>query len=455
MISQGTQPRSRLPLFIVGATLLGIVTGWACHEGLETTGSQMAAARDFSIVTDVFLRLIRMIIGPLVFSTLVAGIARVEDSKTLGRIGLGAFIWFAGASLISLALGITAVELLQPGAGMHLTVPTAGGPAVPDFDRPLTLSQIVVHAFPTSIAQALAKNEILQVVVFSLFLGLAIAQVRDRAQTLLRLFDELATVMLKITGYVMCFAPIAIFAALASVITTYGFDVLIRYAKFVGGFYAVLVLLCFLLLLAGAMLIGRSNAWRLAGAVREPAVLAFATASSEAAYPGLLDSLQRFGVPGPIAGFVLPLGYSFNLDGTMLYSAFATLFIAQAYDTRFDATTLATLAFVLLMAGKGIAGVPRASLVIVAAALSFLKIPSSSMVLLLAVDQLFDMGRSAVNVIGNSVATAAIAAREGHLGGGGPIARVAGDRIAGNAHPGQTRVEPAADFASRSDPPMD
>lgn len=416
MSSPGTQGGRRLfPLFIVGATLSGIVTGWACHQGLETPGSRLAVARDFTVITDIFLRLIKMIIGPLVLSTLVAGISRIEDSKTIGRMGLRAFIWFVGASLISLTLGITGVELLQPGAGMHLTTRAAMSPSMPSVRPPPTVSEILIHAFPTSIVQALASNEILQVVVFSLFLGLALAQLRDRARNLVRLLDELAAVMLKITAYVMNFAPLAIFAALASVITTYGFGVLIRYAKFVGGFYLVLALLGCLLLLAAAMLIGRSNARRLAGAVREPAILAFATASSEAAYPGLLDSLERFGVPGTIAGFVLPLGYSFNLDGTMLYSAFATLFIAQAYDTHLGITTLATLAFVLLMAGKGIAGVPRASLVIVAAALSFLKIPSSSMVLLLAVDQLFDMGRSAVNVVGNSVAAAAIATWEGEL----------------------------------------
>src|SRR5215469_11493865 len=407
--------RRSFPFLIVGATLLGIVTGWICHQVLKAPGSRIATAEGFGIVTDIFLRLIKMIIGPLVLSTLVTGIARVENSSSIGRIGLRAFIWFVGASLLSLALGITGVQLLQPGAGMHSSMQTASGPSLPTVSAPPTISQILVHAFPTSIAQAMANNEILQVVVFSLFLGLAIAQVRDRAQTLLRLLDELAAVMLKITGYVMNFAPLAIFAALASVITTYGFEVLIRYAKFVGGFYIVLALLCALLLLAGAALLGRSSAWRLARAVREPAILAFATASSEAAYPGILDALERFGVPAQIAGFVLPLGYSFNLDGTMLYSAFATLFIAQAYDIHLTVGTLATLAFVLLMAGKGIAGVPRASLVVIAAALSFLKIQSDSMILLLAVDQLFDMGRSAVNVIGNSVAAAAVATWEGEL----------------------------------------
>lgn len=383
-----------------------------------------------------------MIIGPLVFSTLVSGIARVENSKTIGRMGLRAFSWFVGASLISLILGISGVELLHPGTGMHLTVATTAASAVPNVGPPPAISQIIVHAFPTSIVHAMAENEILQVVVFSLFLGLAIAQIRDRAQTLLRLIDELAAVMLKITGYVMSFAPVAIFAALASVITTYGFEVLFRYAKFVGGFYIVLVLLCCLLLLAGAVLIGQTNALRLARAVREPTVLAFATASSEAAYPGVLDALERFGIPGRIAGFVLPLGYSFNLDGTMLYSAFATLFIAQAYDMHLSVTTLATLAFVLLMAGKGIAGVPRASLVIVAAALSFLKIPSGSMVLLLAIDQLFDMGRSAVNVIGNSVAAAAIATWEGELSRNQRSVQPAGSPSAGSVSPARTRSDP-------------
>ena len=246
----------------------------------------------------------------------------------------------------------------------------------------------------------------------------------------------------------MNFAPLAIFAALASVITTYGFAVPIRYAKFVGGFYIVLVLLCCLLLLAGGTLIGGSNALRPARTVREPAILAFATANSEAAYPSLLASLERFGVPGQIAGFVLPLGYSFNLDGTMLYSAFATLFIAHAYDVRLSFTTLATLAFVLLMAGKGIAGVPRASLVIIAAALSFLKIPSGSMVLLLAVDQLFDMGRSAVNVIGNSIAATAVATWEGEL---------VANRQPGQqpAHARSSSVRPETIEARDADPPTD
>lgn len=408
----GQASRRTLSLYIVSAMALGIATGWACHRGLAAPVSRIAAAHHFDIITGIFLRMIKMIVGPLVFATLTSGIAGVEDSRIVGRMGLRAFAWFMGASLISLALGVLGARVLQPGAGMHLTVNSSGRPSFPHVGAPATLSQIVLHAFPASIVQALASNQILQVVVFSVFFGAALARVRDRAPTLLRLVDELARVMLEITSYVMLFAPIAIFAALASVITTYGFEILDRYAKFIAGFYSVLALLCCVLFLAGATVIGRTSAWRLIGAVRESAALAFATASSEAAYPGLLDALEKFGVPARLASFVLPLGYSFNLDGAMLYSTFATLFIAQSYDIHISISTLAMLAFVLLMAGKGIAGVPRASLVVVAAGLSFLKIPSGAMVLLLAVDQLFDMGRSAINVIGNSVAAAAVASWE-------------------------------------------
>ncbi|MBU1377718.1 MAG: dicarboxylate/amino acid:cation symporter [Alphaproteobacteria bacterium] len=393
--------------FIVGAMVLGILVGWVVNQTLPAADAAVVAD-NLSIITDVFLRLIKMIIAPLVFATLVAGIAHMEDASAIGRVGAKTMGWFITASIVSLLIGLVMVHILQPGVGMNLAMPEPGtaGAAV-DMSK-FTLKSFVTHIVPSSIIDAMAKNEILQIVVFSVFIGTAVSAIDDKAPAVLALVEQVAQIMLKVTGYVMKTAPLAIFAALASTIATQGIEVLGTYAKFVGGFYLSLGILWGLLVAVCVLIVGR-RALTLMGAIRQPALLAFSTASSEAAYPRTLEELQKWGVSRKVASFVLPLGYSFNLDGSMMYCTFATLFIAQAYGVELSIGQQITMLLLLMVTSKGIAGVPRASLVVIAATLSYFKLPEAGLLLILAVDHLLDMGRSATNVVGNTVASAVVA----------------------------------------------
>ena len=405
--------RRRFTLIVMAAMVLGIATGAVLHAVYPDPATAKTLAGYFGLLTDIFLRLIRMIIAPLVLSTLVVGIAHMEDTAAIGRVGGRTLGWFIGASIISLVLGAAMVSLIQPGVGLHMTAPSQGPADV--SAAAFTLKDFITHVFPRSIVEAMANNEILQIVVFAIFLGTAVASLEDRAPAILALAEQVARVMLKITGYVMWFAPVAVFAALASTVTTQGLGVLVTFAQFVGGFYLSLGLLWGVLLLAAFLVIGK-RAGALAWAVREPVILAFSTASSEAAYPRTLEVLQRFGVSRRIVSFVLPLGYSFNLDGSMMYCTFATLFIAQVYGAHLTPGQLVVMLFLFLVTSKGMAGVPRASLVVILAALPTFNLPVAGMTLILAVDHLLDMGRSATNVVGNSVASAVVGKWEGQLG---------------------------------------
>ena len=407
--------RRRFTLIVFAAMVLGIAVGAACHALIPDPARTKALADNLSIITDVFLRLIKMIIAPLVFSTLVVGIAHMEDAASIGRVGGKTIGWFLLASVASLLLGVLMVTLMHPGTNLHMALPqaAAGAPAVATSE--FTLRDFISHVFPRSIAEAMANNEILQIVVFSGFVGTAIAQLESRAPALLALAEQLAQVMLKVTGYVMWFAPAAVFAALAATVATQGLGVLGTFAEFVGGFYLSLGLLWLVLLGAALVLIG-PRALRLAGIIREPVLLAFSTASSEAAYPRTLEVLQRFGVSPRIVSFVLPLGYSFNLDGSTMYCTFATLFIAQAYGVVMSPAQIAVMLVFFMLTSKGMAGVPRASLVVIAAGLSFFRLPEAGLVLILTIDHLLDMGRSATNVVGNSVAAVVVGKWEGELG---------------------------------------
>jgi Na+/H+-dicarboxylate symporter len=393
--------------FIVGAMVLGVAVGWAVNQYASPDQGKMVA-ENLSIITDVFLRLIKMIIAPLVFSTLVAGIAHMEDASTIGRVGAKTLGWFVSASIVSLIIGLIMVHILKPGVGMHLVVPDAGAAGAAVDMSKFTLKAFFVHIVPASIVESMANNEILQIVVFSVFVGTAISALDDRAPQVVALVEQIAAIMLKVTGYVMKTAPLAIFAALASTVATQGIGVLATYAKFVGGFYLSLGILWGLLVAVVVLIVG-PRALKLMGAVRQPALLAFSTASSEAAYPRTLEELQKWGISRKVASFVLPLGYSFNLDGSMMYCTFATLFIAQAYGIQMTIGQQITMLFLLMITSKGIAGVPRASLVVIAATLSFFRLPEAGLLLILAVDHLLDMGRSATNVVGNSVAAAVVA----------------------------------------------
>lgn len=399
--------------FIVGAMILGVAVGWALNVSLPAAEAATWAS-NFSIITDIFLRLIKMIIAPLVFSTLVAGIAHMGDASEVGRVGVKTIGWFVLASIFSLTLGLVMVHILQPGSGVSFATPDAAtATAAVDMSK-FTLKDFITHVVPSSIVDAMARNEILQIVVFSVFVGTAVSAVDDRAPQVLAVVEQVAQIMLKVTGYVMKTAPLAIFAALASSVATKGVGVILTYAKFVGGFYLSLGILWAALIVAGVVIVG-PRILKLVGQIRSPTLLAFSTASSEAAYPRTLEELQKWGVSRKVASFVLPLGYSFNLDGSMMYCTFATLFIAQVYGIELTMVQQITMLGLLMVTSKGMAGVPRASLVVIAATLTYFQLPEAGIALILAVDHLLDMGRSATNVVGNSIASAVVAKWEGQI----------------------------------------
>jgi Na+/H+-dicarboxylate symporter len=401
----------KLTTIILIGMVLGILVGWGCHELWPDPKTAKTVADYISLVTDVFLRLIKMIIAPLVFSTLVVGVAHMGDTKAVGRIGGKAMLWFVGASLVSLLTGMILVNILRPGDNLNLPLPDANATTNLKVAA-LNVKDFVAHLVPRSVVEAMATNEILQIVVFSLFFGVGCAALGDKAKALVEGIDQLSHVILKITGYIMSLAPLAVFAAMAAIITTQGLGILVTYGKFVLEFYFGLVVLWCILVFVGFLVFG-NHAFRLVALVREPFLLAFSTASSEAAYPKTMEQLAKFPVSKKIISFVLPMGYSFNLDGSMMYCTFATLFIAQAYNIPLSLTEQITMLLLLMLTSKGMAGVPRASLVVIAATLSSFNIPEAGLLLIIGIDQFLDMGRSATNVIGNSLATAVVAKWEG------------------------------------------
>ncbi|PRC94498.1 dicarboxylate/amino acid:cation symporter [Solimicrobium silvestre] len=402
-----------LTMYILLGMILGIVVGYACNEMLPDAKLASTVAGYISIVTDVFLRLIKMIIALLVFSTLTVGIAHMGDAKSVGRIGIKAMGWFVIASLVSLTVGMILSNTMQLGTHLALPLPDVGA-ATNLKTGSFTLKDFIAHLVPKSPFEAMANNEVLQVVVFSIFFGTALAGLGEAGKKLTTIIDQLAQVMLRITGSIMLMAPVAVFAAMASVVTTQGLGVLVTFAKFMGGFYLGLFILWGLLIAAGFLFLG-PRIFKLIKLIREPFLLAFSTASSEAAYPKLLDALDKFGVKRQISSFVLPMGYSFNLDGSMMYCTFAVLFIAQAYGIDMPIGMQITMLLLLMLTSKGMAGVPRASLVVIAATLNHFSIPEAGLLLIMGVDQFLDMGRSATNAVGNSVAAAVIAKWENGL----------------------------------------
>jgi Na+/H+-dicarboxylate symporter len=367
----------------------------------------------FSILADIFLRLIKMIVAPLVFSTLVVGVAKLGDISAVGRIGGKTLLWFISASLVSLLLGMIMVNIFRPGEAMHLPIPITDSTGI--VTTGFSLKNFLYHIFPSSVVESMANNEILQIVVFALFFGVATAAVGEHGKVIITFFDAVAHVILKVTGYVMNVAPIAVLGAMTAIIAKQGLGILKTYSIFIAEFYFSLLLLWVLLCTAGFLVIGK-RVIDLLRRVKDPTLLAFSTASSEAAFPKTMEELQRFGCKDKIVSFVLPLGYSFNLDGSMMYMTFATLFIAQSYAIPLSIPTQISMLLVLMISSKGIAGVPRASLVVIAGTLVSFNIPEAGLALLLGIDPLLDMGRSATNVIGNSIATAVVSKWEGELG---------------------------------------
>ena len=404
-------PATSLTRLILLGLVSGAAAGWAVYRFAPAAAP--ACAQYAALLPNIFIGLIRMIIAPLVCSTLVVGIARMGDVGTVGRVGAKAFAWFVFASLLSLTLGLLLANLLSPGRALQGAIPGAAAAAVPAAG--LTLKDFIAHTIPNSVIDAMARNEILQIVVFALFFGSAAAALRERAQAAVAVLDAVAHIMLKVTGYVMLFAPLAVFGALLATVAQHGLQILGVYGLFMGEFYVGLLLLWLALGLLGALLLGAPAVRRLLRYIRDPFLLAFSTASSEAAYPQTLERLEAFGCSNRIASFVLPIGYSFNLDGSMMYCTFATLFIAQAYNMALSPGQQLLMLGMLMVTSKGMAGVPRASLVVIAATLPQFHIPEAGLVLLLGVDHFLDMGRSAANVIGNSLAVALVSRWEGEL----------------------------------------
>ncbi|MBR8133041.1 dicarboxylate/amino acid:cation symporter [Burkholderia ambifaria] len=407
------QKKNAAAVWILIAMVAGIVIGYMIFTNFPDKKATTEIAGYISLVSDVFLRLIKMVIGPLVFSTLVVGIAHMGDAASVGRVFVKAFGWFVTASLISLLLGLFMANLLRPGDNLGLPLPDIGASANLATSK-FTLKDFVGHMVPKSFAEAMSNNEILQIVVFSMFFGVALAALGERGKILVAAIDQLSHVMLKITGYVMKLAPLAVLAAMAATVAVNGLSVLLKFAVFMGDFYLSLFLLWALLVCAGMVFLGR-RVFKLLALIKEAFMLSFATASSEAAYPKILDALDRFGVRRKISSFVMPMGYSFNLDGSMMYCTFASLFIAQAYNIHLSLGTQITMLLVLMLTSKGMAGVPRASLVVIAATLHQFGLPEAGLLLILGVDTFLDMGRSATNAVGNSIASAVVAKWEGQL----------------------------------------
>ncbi len=424
--------KNRFTQFILIAMLLGIVMGAAVYEYLPDSRANIAA--NVNLIAMLFLRLIKMIIAPLVFATLVGGIAHMGSGSKLGRIFAKTMGWFVTASFVSLLLGLVMVNLLQPGANFPGTLPAAGastGLPVSAF----SIEKFLTHLIPTSIVDAMATNEILQIVVFAIFFAVAMGAMPERSHKLMELIDDVGHIMLKVTGYVMTFAPIAVWAAVMATVAKNGLGVLWKLVVFMGGFYLSLLILWTILIVVGFVVIGPKYKILL-GLIKEPLMIAFSTASSEAAYPKTLEGLNKFGASSRISSFVLPLGYSFNLDGTMMYCTFASIFIAQTYHIDMPLGTQLAMLATLMITSKGVAGVPRASLVVIASTLSQFNIPEAGLLMIMGIDTFLDMGRSATNVIGNTLATSVVAKWEGELGE--PHTDTSGDTVSGDLIPGET-----------------
>jgi Na+/H+-dicarboxylate symporter len=406
--SQKKSLKGNLTFQILIAMLLGGILGIIIHNNLTESG-----AKEFSgyikLLATIFIRLVQMIISPLVFSTLVVGIAKLGDIKSVGRIGGKAMGWFFTASFISLLIGMFWVNVLKPGEGLNLSnVDVTTASEVTEKTQAFSAQNFIEHIIPKSIVEAMATNEILQIVIFSIFFGLAAAAIGDNSKPVVNALDKLSHIVLKMVNYVMKFAPIGVFGAIAGVFAIRDFnELLFTYAKFFGSFLVGISTLWFILVLVGYIFL-KSRMSILLKRIVNPIVIAFSTTSSEAVFPKLTEELERFGIKDRIVSFMLPLGYSFNLDGSMMYMTFASIFIAQAYGIPLDLPTQFTMLFVLMLTSKGIAGVPRASLVVVAATCGMFKIPIEGIALILPIDHFCDMFRSGTNVLGNALATSVV-----------------------------------------------
>ena len=399
--------RSFLTIYILLAMLLGAILGSIIHAYYPHLAANFS--KNIKLLATVFIRLVQMIIAPLVFTTLVVGIAKLGDVRAVGRIGGKALAWFFSASFVSLLIGMFWVNFLQPGVGLNLSdIDVSTASDVTDKTQSFSIQNFIEHIIPKSIFEAMATNEILQIVIFSIFFGLAAASIGDKVKPVISALDYTSHIILKMVNYVMKFAPIGVFGAIAAVFATKDIsDLMITYTKFFSSFLVGIASLWLVLLLVAFFFLGKRLKTLLKRIV-SPLVIAFGTTSSEAVFPKLTEELERFGVKDRIVSFMLPLGYSFNLDGSMMYMTFASIFIAQAYGIPLDIGTQFTMLLVLMLTSKGIAGVPRASLVVIAATCGMFNIPIEGIALILPIDHFCDMFRSATNVLGNSIATSVV-----------------------------------------------
>lgn len=401
------QTRSFLTIYILLAMLLGAILGSIIHTYYPHLAANFS--KNIKLLATIFIRLVQMIIAPLVFTTLVVGIAKLGDIRAVGRIGGKALAWFFSASLVSLLIGMFWVNFLQPGVGLNLSdIDISTASDVTDKTQSFSIQNFIEHIIPKSIFEAMATNEILQIVIFSIFFGLAAAAIGDKVKPVISALDYTSHIILKMVNYVMKFAPIGVFGAIAAVFATKDIsDLMLTYTKFFSSFLVGIASLWLVLLLVAFFFLGKRLKTLLKRIV-SPLVIAFGTTSSEAVFPKLTEELERFGVKDRIVSFMLPLGYSFNLDGSMMYMTFASIFIAQAYGIPLDIGTQFTMLLVLMLTSKGIAGVPRASLVVIAATCGMFNVPIEGIALILPIDHFCDMFRSATNVLGNSIATSVV-----------------------------------------------
>jgi Na+/H+-dicarboxylate symporter len=422
--------KAGLSWWILLGLVLGVVAGIISHNqiwgNIDTTHLD-ARSRDvlkafatgevkwFQLLSDIFISLVKVIVAPLVFSLLLTGLVKSGNFSAMGRIGLKTLVYFTFATLIALTMGLVIVNLFEPGKSLEVTS-TLEKIASPQRFEPV---EFILHIFPKNIFESLLKPDILQIIVFTILFAAGCSAIGEKAKPIIDFFDAVAHVMLKVTGYVMYLAPLAVFGAVAKVISIHGLGILGGYVQMILCFFGGLILFLFgvLPLICYAI---RVNYFRLLRLIREPMLIAFGTSSSEAAMPKTINALERFGCPDRIIGFVLPLGYSFNLDGSIMYMTFATVSIAQAYGMDLSISQQLTMMLMLLVTSKGLAGVPRASLVVIAGMLDTFHIPAEGLAIIIAVDWLLDMGRSATNVAGNAVATAVVSKWERALGPGDP-----------------------------------
>ena len=405
---------NKLTLYIVVAMILGAILGYIINKNYDAVYIEKFS-KNIKLLTTIFLRLVQMIIAPLVFTTLVVGIAKLGDLKTVGRVGGKAMLWFITASLVSLLIGLVLVNIFKPGLGIDLSnADMSGAKDVMGKTQTFSMINFIEHVFPKSMFEAMANNEILQIVIFSIFFGVAAAAIGDKAKGFIKALETVSHIILKMVGYVMNFAPLGVFGAIAAVIATKGLAIFIFYGKYLMYFLFGIGVLWIVLLGVGFIILGK-RVPSLLKHITSPLVIAFSTTSSEAVFPKLTEELEKFGCKDKIVSFILPLGYSFNLDGSMMYMTFASLAIAQAYGIHIDIPTQLTMLLVLMLTSKGIAGVPRASLVVVTATCAMFNIPPEGIALILPIDHFCDMFRSATNVLGNSLATTVVSKWEGAL----------------------------------------